>query len=106
MKNVILMFLAAALVLISSCASKPALPAGSVKLLIGNAVIQHGKSIDPVILGQTVFVGDTITTGGDGVVIVTFDTTADAEIQPDSSFEVREFGDKIKNLYPNIFRQF
>lgn len=99
MKNLLSACAVVSLILPFACDKKPDSPVGAITLSVGTATLQHGSVKSPAKIGMSLTEGDTIITGDDGVVVVSFGAIADAEIQPKASFTIKAFGDGIKKLY-------
>lgn len=81
---------AIALLVFSAACAKTAVPGGGlVRTLQGSAELEHGGTRKPLKVGDAFESGDTIHTGPDGIVVVAIrGSLAQAEIQPNASFQV------------------
>ena len=80
------------------CGPKKPEPVGVLKMMVGAVTLIHEGAASATFVGAKIFKGDSVATF-DGIAVVSFDTLADVEVQPNSCFSVDEYSSKIARFY-------
>ena len=85
------MLAAAVLLIISALPANAADAIGQIKTEVGAVTIERGKATLPAHIGDHVYETDTLVTGGDGSVGITFADNSMMSLGPRSKLELDEF---------------